>query len=65
MNAQRKFSVDPKLLKRPQAEARYSMSWNTLLRAAGECRAIVRIGRSIWLNATILDAHFDSLSGTE
>ncbi|MCD8119426.1 MAG: DUF6462 family protein [Lachnospiraceae bacterium] len=65
MNVQKLENPAPKLLKRQQAEARYNMSWNTLLKAAGEAGALVRYGRSVFFNATIMDRYFDSLSGTD
>ncbi len=65
MNAQKLVNATPKLLKRQQAEERYNMSWNTLLKAAADAGAIVRYGRSVFFNATIMDKYFDSLSGTD
>lgn len=65
MNAQKLSPPSPKLLKRQQAEERYNMCWNTLLKAAQDAGAIVRYGRSVFFNATILDKYFDSLSGAE
>ncbi|MCC8130081.1 MAG: DUF6462 family protein [Clostridiales bacterium] len=65
MNAQRLINPAPKLLKRQQAEERYSMSWNTLLKAAQDAGAIVRYGRSVFFNATLMDKYFDGLSGAE
>lgn len=66
MRAQQLISKpSPKLLKRPQAMERYSMSWNTLIKAAQDAGALVRYGRSVFFNATILDKYFDSLSGVE
>ncbi len=63
MNAQKLTMPPPKLLKRAQAEERYNLSWNVLLRAAQDAGAIVRYGRSILFNATRLDSYFDSISG--
>ena len=57
-----KVKPGTKLLKREAACMRYSMSWNTLRRAAEDCQAIVHFGRSVFLNATRLDAYFDALS---
>lgn len=51
-----------KLGKREQACQRYSMCWNTLLKAAEDAQAIVRYGRSVFINFTKLDAYFDALS---
>lgn len=62
MNKQTLKPVTPKLLKREQAEQRYNMSWNTLLKAAQDASAIVRYGRSVFFNATRLDAYFDGIS---
>ncbi len=65
MNAKKLNIPSPKLLKRQQAEERYNMSWNTLLKAAQDAGALVRYGRSVFFNATIMDKYFDSLSGAE
>lgn len=65
MNAKKLNIPAPKLLKRQQAEERYNMSWNTLLKAAQDAGALVRYGRSVFFNATIMDKYFDSLSGAE
>lgn len=51
-----------KLGKREQACQRYSMCWNTLLKAAEDAQAIVRYGRSVFINFTKMDAYFDALS---
>ncbi|MCD7743997.1 MAG: DUF6462 family protein [Lachnospiraceae bacterium] len=65
MNAKKLNSPAPKLLKRQQAEERYNMSWNTLVKAAREAGALVHYGRSVFFNATIMDTFFDGLSGAE
>lgn len=51
-----------KLGKREQACQRYSMCWATILRAAEDAQAVVRYGRSVFINFTKLDAYFDALS---
>lgn len=51
-----------KLGKRDQACLRYSMCWATILKAAEDAQAVVRYGRSVFINFTKLDAYFDALS---
>ena len=51
-----------KLGKREQACQRYSMCWATILKAAEDAQAVVRYGRSVFINFTKLDAYFDALS---
>ncbi len=65
MNPQKLVAITPKLLKRQQAVERYNMCWNTLLKAAHDAGALVRYGRSVYFNATLLDSYFDSLSGAD
>lgn len=42
---------------------RYSLGRASLMREAQTAGAIIRIGRRIIINYTILDCYFDSLSG--
>ena len=62
MRARERTEVGVKLLKTEQACQRYSMCRNSLVRAAEDARAVVRYGRSVFFNATKLDAYFDGLS---
>lgn len=65
MNKKKYVEPGIKLLKRQQAQERYSMSWNTLTRAAADAGAIVHYGRSVFLNASLMDKYFDGLSESE
>lgn len=62
MRARERTEVGVKLLKTEQACQRYSMCRNSLVRAAEDAQAVVRYGRSVFFNATKLDAYFDGLS---
>lgn len=62
MRKQELIPAGVKLGKREQACQRYSMCWNTLLKAAEDAQAIVRYGRSVFINFTKMDAYFDALS---
>lgn len=62
MRKQELQSVDVKLAKRPQACQRYGMCWNVLLKAAQDANAVVRYGRSVFINVPVLDRYFDALS---
>ncbi|RGD95189.1 hypothetical protein DW644_03785 [Clostridiales bacterium AM23-16LB] len=46
-----------------QAAGRYSFGRNAMRRIAGEAGAIIKIGRSVRVNFTILDQYMDDLSG--
>lgn len=62
MKARERTAVDVKLLKVEQACQRYSMCRNSLVRVAEDAQVVVRCGRSVFFNATKLDAYFDALS---
>lgn len=62
MRKQELAPVEVKLGKAEQACQRYSMCWATILKIAEDARAVVRYGRSVFVNFTKLDAYFDALS---
>ena len=46
-----------------QAGIRYGFGRNTMRKVAGEAGAIIKIGRSVRVNYTILDKYMDAMSG--
>ncbi len=43
--------------------ARYGFGRNKLREVASDAGAIIKLGRSVRINFTVLDAYFDALSG--
>ena len=54
---------EPKLGTIEQAAGRYNFGRNTMRRIAGEAGAIIKIGKAVRVNFTILDQYMDDLSG--
>lgn len=46
-----------------QAGLRYGFGRNMMRKVAGEAGAIIKIGKSVRVNFTILDKYMDALSG--
>ncbi len=46
-----------------QAGNRYGFGRNRMREIAGKANAIIKIGKSVRVNFTILDQYFDSISG--
>lgn len=46
-----------------QAGIRYGFGRNSMRKIAGDAGAVIKIGKSVRVNFTILDKYMDSLSG--
>ena len=55
--------VNPKIIPIMQGcKERWPMDPRTLQRLAEDARAIIRIGRRVYVNVTIMDRYFDDIS---
>ncbi|MBR3187560.1 MAG: hypothetical protein IKF59_05950 [Lachnospiraceae bacterium] len=48
----------------PQAQARYNIGRDSVMKVAQEAGAVVRIGKRTVINFPRMDAYLDSISGT-
>lgn len=56
-------AVNPKIIPINQGcKERWPMDPRTLQRLAEDARAIIRIGRRVYVNVTIMDRYFDDIS---
>ncbi len=59
----RNNDVEQKVGTLEQAGARYGFGRNSMRRIAEDARAIIKIGKCVRVNFTILDSFMDSMSG--
>ena len=59
-------AVNPKIIPIKQGcKERWPMDPRTLQRLAEDAGAIIRIGRRVYVNVTIMDRYFDEISDVE
>lgn len=61
----RSNEIEQKVGTLEQAGARYGFGRNSMRKIAEDARAIIKIGKCVRVNFTVLDFYMDSLSGNE
>lgn len=56
-------TIEQKVGTLEQAGNRYGFGRNRMREIAGQANAVIKIGKSVRVNFTILDKYFDSISG--
>ena len=56
-------TIEQKVGTLEQAGNRYGFGRNRMREIAGQANAVIKIGKSVRVNFTILDQYFDSISG--